>query len=171
MKKCEEIITERESVSKGNPRHDKGEILLKGIFVFLGLCLGAAFIIGITFLVRDAKSLIQTTGQVIEHQQAIDDITAGIISNKEIINGHKTTSGGVGYNPTTGNYGYIIGGQSGYVPTRYRIYVLGEYEYNGETYQAEVYFDVDAEIYAAYKIGDYFDSQNLVINTAEDLLE
>lgn len=148
---------------------DKAKVLKVIGIICLAVLLCIFLFFAISRFVIEVKESVQVFRQAAELQQAIDDISAGTIYNKEIINGYKTSNGGVAYNPTTGNYGYIVGGNNDYVPTRYRIYVLGEYEYNGETHQAEVYFDVDAEIYAAYKIGDYFDSRNPMFGSNDDL--
>lgn len=91
-------------------------------------------------------------------------IVSGVITDKRIENGRVISngSGGVGVG-TNGSVGYFIGsGQNkSYVPTTYRIYVTNDYEFEGETYTGEVYFEVNEAIYNDYSIGEWFDSQNL----------
>lgn len=71
-------------------------------------------------------------------------VSAGIITDKEIINGHAYKA---------------------YVPTAYRIHISAEFEYKGETYQDSNYFDVSENVYNSYAIGDYFDSKDLLGNS------
>lgn len=108
--------------------------------------------------------LVEVAGTIIEH--ADRNITAGVIVDKEIVNGHTVNgSGGIvaGSNGTTG---VVIGGNKHYVSTQYRLYISGEYEIDGELFEGEAYFDVPADVYQAYNIGDYFDSQNFKGNVA-----
>lgn len=88
------------------------------------------------------------------------NVTAGIITDKEIINGHTKSSGGMGY--YDGKVGYSFNNNKSYVPTVYRIHISAEFEYNGETHQGHNYFDVSEDVYNSYNIGDYFDSKDLL---------
>ncbi len=87
-------------------------------------------------------------------------VSAGIITDKEIINGHTVGGAGVGY--YDGKVGYNYNGNKNYVPTVYRIHISAEFEYKGETYQGSNYFDVSEDVYNSYAIGDYFDSKDLL---------
>lgn len=87
-------------------------------------------------------------------------VSAGIITDKEIINGHTKSGGGMGY--YDGKVGYNFSNNKSYVPTVYRIHISAEFEYNGETHQGNSYFDVSEDIYNFYNIGDYFDSKDLL---------
>lgn len=87
------------------------------------------------------------------------NITAGVITDKEIINGHTKSSGGIVY--YDGKVGYNFNNNKNYVPTVYRIYISAEFEYDGKTHQGNNYFDVSEDVYNSYSIGDYFDSKNL----------
>lgn len=49
---------------------------------------------------------------------------------------------------------------SGYVPVRYFFEVKWEYEKDGEVTVARKDFEVERDVYLAYDIGDYYDSQN-----------
>lgn len=87
-------------------------------------------------------------------------VSAGIITDKEIINGHTESGAGIGY--YDGKVGYNFNNNKSYVPTVYRIYISAEFEYKGETHQGSNYFDVSEDIYNSYNIGDYFDSKDLL---------
>lgn len=86
-------------------------------------------------------------------------VSAGIITDKEIINGHTESGAGVGY--YDGKVGYNFNNNKGYVPTVYRIHISAEFEYDGETHQGSNHFDVSEDVYNSYNVGDYFDSKNL----------
>lgn len=102
------------------------------------------------------------------HENATDKISCGIIIDKEIVNGH-TVNGGGGIVAGPNGSGVVIGGNKEYIPTEYRLYVKAEYEIDDEVFEGERYFDVPAEVYQAYNIGDFFDSQNLYQQTAAPL--
>lgn len=93
-------------------------------------------------------------------------VTAGIITDKEIINGHTKSGGGIGY--YGGKVGYNFNGSESYVPTVYRIHISAEFEYDGKTHQGSNYFDVSEDVYNSYNVGDYFDSKNLLGYSNED---
>ena len=86
-------------------------------------------------------------------------VSAGIITDKEIINGH--TAGGAGVVYYDGKVGYNFNNGKSYVPTVYRIHISAEFEYDGETHQGSNYFDVSEDVYNSYNVGDYFDSKDL----------
>lgn len=87
-------------------------------------------------------------------------VTAGVITDKEIINGHTKSSVGMGY--YDGKVGYNFNNNKSYVPTVYRIHISAEFEYDGETHQGSNYFDVSEDVYNSYNVGDYFDSKDLL---------
>lgn len=93
-------------------------------------------------------------------------ISAGIITDKEIINGHTESGAGIGY--YDGKVGYSFNNNKSYVPTVYRIHISAEFEYNGETHQGSNYFDVSEDVYNSYNVGDYFDSKDL-LDSSEQL--
>ena len=93
-------------------------------------------------------------------------VSAGVITDKEIINGHTKSSGGMVYHD--GKVGYSFNGNKSYVPTVYRIHISAEFEYDGETHQGSNYFDVSEDVYNSYNIGDYFDSKDLLGYSNED---
>lgn len=93
-------------------------------------------------------------------------VSAGIITDKEIINGHTKSSGRMGY--YDGKVGYSFNNNKSYVPTVYRIHISAEFEYDGETHQGHNYFDASEDIYNAYNIGDYFDSKDLLGHSGEN---
>ena len=97
---------------------------------------------------------------------AVAHISAGVITDKEIINGHTKSSGGMVYHD--GKVGYSFNGNKSYVPTVYRIHISAEFEYDGETHQGSNYFDVSEDVYNSYNIGDYFDSKDLLGYSNED---
>lgn len=86
-------------------------------------------------------------------------VSAGVITDKEIINGHTKSGGGIGY--YDGKVGYNFNNNKSYVPTVYRIHISAEFEYKGETRQGNNYFDVSEDVYNSYNIGDIFDSKDL----------
>ncbi|MCM1529783.1 MAG: hypothetical protein NC093_07285 [Alistipes sp.] len=93
-------------------------------------------------------------------------VSAGIITDKEIINGHTAGGAGVGY--YDGKVGYSFNGNKSYVPTVYRIHISAEFEYDGETHQGSNHFDVSEDVYNSYSIGDYFDSKDLTGNSEQE---
>ena len=93
-------------------------------------------------------------------------VSAGIITDKEIINGHTKSDGGLVY--YNGKFGYGFNNNKSYVPTVYRIYIRGEFEYEGKTHQGNNSFDVSEDIYNSYNIGDYFDSKDLLRDSGEN---
>lgn len=147
----DETIT-AEKTAKKQKRDEWIKIAL--IIVVVTVFIGGFFAI----ILWGGKLLIDEARNLMSHNAIIDDVSAGTVSDKEIVNGHKTGGGGVIY--SNGQLGYYYGGDKDYVPTRYRLHITFEYEYEGETYQGTKYYDVSEEVYLAYEIGDYFDSHD-----------
>ena len=104
------------------------------------------------------KTVIKSLGEQIQYNNKAS-VSAGIITDKEIINGHTESGAGIGY--YDGKVGYNFNNNKSYVPTVYRIHISAEFEHNGETHQGSNYFDVSEDVYNSYNVGDYFDSKNL----------
>lgn len=150
-----EIIDEKNTEEKADKKHKREEwIAIALIIVVVTVFIGGFFAI----ILWGGKSLIDEAGNLMSHNAIIDDVSAGTVSDKEIVNGHTTGGGGVIY--SNGQPGYYYGGDKEYVPTRYRLHITFEYEYEGEMYQGTKYYDVSEEVYLAYEIGDYFDSHD-----------
>lgn len=134
----------------------QGLLVAAVLAVFVGLFI---------FFLKDLQDLNDSLQAGINQEKAMkQSIVSGVITDKRIENGRVISngSGGVGVG-TNGSVGYFIGsGQNkSYVPTTYRIYVTNDYEFEGETYTGEVYFEVNEAIYNDYSIGEWFDSQYL----------
>lgn len=114
-----------------------------------------------------AKSLASITGNYISRSRIINSISAGTICDKEIVN--STTSGGGGIVLGGSSPGIILGGDEAYIPTRYRLHISFEYEYEGDVCKGSKFFEVSEETYLAYNIGDYFDSHNYRTENVESL--
>lgn len=125
-------------------------IMITLVFAFFVAVIGVA--------IWGIKSLFSSYADVRSHNAVIEEISAGTISDKEIINGETVNGGGFIY--SNGKPGYYLGGDKEYIPTRYRLHITFEYEYKDEKYQGTKYFDVSEEVYLAYRIGDYFDSKD-----------
>lgn len=137
-------------------REAVGQAVALVLFVVLFLGTVGVMIYGLVDVLGDLGAAV---GEYSDHQSAQADITAGTVVNKEIVNGH-TVSSGTGIVAGAQGSGVIIGGGKEYVPTQYRLYINAEYMVDGKTYTAEKYFDVPVEVYQAYEVGDYFDSQS-----------
>ena len=110
------------------------------------------------------KAVFDNLGEYLSYNSTkSQSISAGIITDKEIINGHTENGAGVGY--YDGKVGYNFNNNKSYVPTIYRIHISAEFEYKGETYKDSNYFDVSEDVYNSYAIGDYFDSKDLLGNS------
>lgn len=121
-------------------------------------CFGAAVWIGTNELAT-----------IVVEKQDYDEmahISAGVITDKEVINAHTKSSGGMVY--YNGKAGYSFNANKTYVPTAYRIHISAEFEYEGETHQGNNYFDVSEDVYNSYNVGDYFDSTDLLGYSNED---
>ena len=106
----------------------------------------------IIFFVIAVWVSFEKTVREVDRQDAIENVmnstTAGVITKKEVVYGHVV-------------YSSVFGGKvQTYMPTVYRIYIGGEYEFEGELHSLEAYFDVSEETYSRYSEGDWFDSQN-----------
>lgn len=147
----DETLTEEELEKKSN--------VFGIVLIILVGTLIAAFIAGfIGVIIGGSKSLVSSYNDMNTHKAIIEEVSAGTISDKEIVNGE--TVGGGGFIYINGNPGFYFGGDKEYVPTRYRIHISFEYEYDGKKYQGTKYYDVSEEVYISYNIGDYFDSKN-----------
>lgn len=136
--------------------------------ILLGIAMAAvaAFIIwGIVGISKDIDDTWSEIKEFATHKEAENNISSGVITDKKIVNGRTVSGGGIvaGSNGS----GVIIGGNGEYIPAQYRLYVKGEYEVAGEVFEGERYFDVPFEIYQAYSVGDFFDSQNLSSDSGE----
>lgn len=131
--------------------------------VLIPFLLGTLFVGGLVFMFisffKDVKDVAVDLSEIASHNSVIDTISSGIVSNKEIVNSEVIGGGGLVYND--GKTGYYYDDDKQYIPTRYRIHITFEYEYEGETYQGSKYYDVSDDIYCSYNIGDYFDTKNL----------
>lgn len=118
----------------------------------------------ILFFYSFIKDVLSTVGTSAELAELRDEITAGEVVDKYTKDGYTSSGGGNGiaYNPSNGGVNYVVGvdGDKTYVPIRYYITIEGEIEYNGEFIDVTKDFQVERDVYLAYKIGDYFDIQN-----------
>ena len=92
---------------------------------------------GLIWFICDAN---KTAADISEQKQIVNEARAGIIVDKEIVNARSTL-----FND---------------IPPEYRIYINCEYEHDGEVKTVKKYFTVSENIYLAYNIGDYFNSQS-----------
>lgn len=147
----DETLTEEESEKNSN--------ILGIVIIILVFALIIAFFVAfIGVMIWGTKSLVSSFNDMNSHKAIIEEVSAGTISDKEIVNGE--TVGGGGFIYSNGNPGFYFGGDKEYVPTRYRIHISFEYEYDGKKYPGTKYYDVSEEVYISYNIGDYFDSKN-----------
>lgn len=147
----DETLTEEKSEKKSD--------VFGIVVIILIVTLIAAFIVGfVAVTIWGVKSLVSSYNDVKSHNAAIEEVSAGTIYDKEIVNSETVDGGGFIY--SSGKPGYYFGGDKEYIPTRYRIHISFEYDYNGKKYQGTKYYDVSEEIYISYSIGDYFDSKN-----------
>ncbi|MBP1547189.1 MAG: hypothetical protein J6A37_11395 [Oscillospiraceae bacterium] len=151
-------------------RLNSGDVLnmvMTIIYVSIGIIAGLIFI-----------SINKSFGSEIKTKLELDDlrdeITAGEIVDKYTKDGYTTSSGGNGfaYNPSNGGVNYVVGvgGNKTYVPIRYYITIKCEYEYKGELIEDTKDFQVERDVYLAYKIGDYFDIQDFRYVSEETII-
>ncbi len=146
MKEFDEM---HENVEKSNLKSKLADIGIQ-IITFV-----IAFI-PLFFILAGGLYGIISVSEIIGEQRRYNSkasVSAGIITDKEIINGHTESDARIGY-------GYYYENKS-YVPTVYRIHISAEFEYDGETHQGSNYFDVSEDVYNSYNVGDYFDSKDL----------
>ena len=141
--------------------------MIRSTGIVLGcLFLGGFLLLFITSCSRDINDSLDNLSNSINeykiHNEAIDNITAGIISKKEIVNGYEKASGGPNYIwGSNGMSGMVMGNNNTeYIATQYRLYITAECEINGEVITVEKYYDVPVDVYREYSVGDYFDSQD-----------
>ena len=114
--------------------------ILKGavaITLSLTLCVG---------LFLAASSVSDSCQSIREYENQKKAVVAGEIIDKQVENGYSSLF-------------------RGYTPQRYYLFVQFEYDNNEEFVASEKSFEVERDVYLAYSIGDYFDSQNF--NTAD----
>lgn len=128
------------------------------LIILIGTLIVAFIAAFIGVIIWGSKSLVSSFNDMNSHKAIIEEVSAGTISDKEIVNGE--TVGGGGFIYSNENPGFYFGGDKEYVPTRYRIHISFEYDYDGKKYQGTKYYDVSEEVYISYNIGDYFDSKN-----------
>ena len=155
----EETEEKRKSRFSSSDLFDMGLIFAKiALIVFMG--------VGGCFAMVKCIMLLNKGITHLDEIRLQSSISAGIITDKEIINGHTKSSGGIVY--YGGKVGYSFNNNKSYVPTVYRIHISAEFEYNGETHQGSNYFDVSEDVYNSYNVGDYFDSKDL-LDSSEQL--
>ena len=153
MNNTTDVSEKRKSRFSSSDFFDMGLIFAKiALIVFMGVGGCFAMIKCIMLLNRGITHLDEIRLQ--------SSISAGIITDKEIINGHSESGAGIGYHDRKG--GYNFNNNKSYVPTVYRIHISAEFEYDGETHQGSNYFDVSEDVYNSYNVGDYFDSKDLL---------
>lgn len=148
-------VTEDTEGKKRTPMFDFLDIVK--IIMLVVMLIGGCFVL---------NALLDNLGEYLSYSSTEStSVSAGIITDKEIINGHTAGGAGVGY--YDGKVGYNFNSNKSYVPTVYRIHISAEFEYKGETYQGSNYFDVSEDVYNSYTIGDYFDSKDLLSNSEQ----
>lgn len=105
------------------------------------LCVFGILSVIIGFFVLFLIQFSDLNKDVINYEQLKSSVSAGEIVEK------RTEKGRTGF-------------FSGYVPVRYFFEVEWEYEKDGEVTLERKDFEVDRDVYLAYDIGDYYDSQN-----------
>lgn len=118
----------------------------------------------IVFFIKLIGAVLSPLDTYAEKAELKGEITAGEVVDKYTKDGYTTSSGGngVAVNPSNGGVNYVVGvgGNKTYVPIRYYITIKCEYEYKGELIEDTRDFQVERDVYLAYKIGDYFDIQD-----------
>lgn len=122
-----------------NENVEENEKKLWGCF-FAKIAIRVAKIAILVMIIVGCLTVIEDVFKSLDEQLRYNSkasVTAGFITDKEIINGH-------------------------YVPTVYRIHISAGFEYDGETHQGSNYFNVSEDVYNSYNVGDYFDSKDLL---------
>lgn len=136
---------------------DNADIFVGCMWLFGVICL-MMIIMACAQTCFDLFDTFKTSGEKAELR---DEITAGEVVDKYTKDGYTTSSGvnGVAINPSNGSVNYVmgVGGDKTYVPIRYYITIKCDYEYKGELIEDIRDFQVERDVYLAYKIGDYFD--------------
>ena len=123
------------------------------------LLIVSIIVVAAVIIVNSTIELTDTYNDTMTKISIIEKTSSGIISDKEIVNGKVSSSGGLIY--ANGQPGYFLGGNETYIPTIYRIHITFEYEYDDTMFEGTKYYDVSEDIYLSYDVGDFFDSQNL----------
>ena len=109
--------------------------ILKGAMaITASLTICAALFLG-------AKGVLDYYQNAREYENKKNAVVAGEITDKQVENGYSSLFWG-------------------YTPQRYYLVVQWEYDNNEELVASEKSFEVERDVYLAYNIGDYFDSQN-----------
>lgn len=146
---------------------DFGFILIVFLLIVLVISL-ILLLVGFFSSVGEFGGVLNELSEYSAHEIAVNQISSGVIINKEIVNGHIVNgSGGIVTGPN--GAGVIFGGNQEYIPTQYRLYVSGKYEIDGKEFEGEKYFDVPADVYQSYKVGDFFDSHDFSAHIAISL--
>ena len=146
----------------------KKELTVTIIFSILGVFAAAVIGVFVWFSFAevgdDIRSTVNTANVLSASYSAEKNVRAGEIVDKRTENGYTAggVGGGVAYSPSNGNVGYVVGsgGNKTYVPMRYILAVSYTYEYEGTVYEGTKDFEVEKEVYLAYEIGEWYDSQN-----------
>lgn len=143
-------------------KSDIAEIVIKATIVAVVLAL---FGWGFVMIFNQTKDVVDDFKTVSLVSEIEDNVRAGEIVDKYTVDGHTTKSGNTGlvYNPSSGNVGVGIGiggGSTTYVPMQYILSVSYSYDYEGTTYIGTKAFEVERDVYLAYEIGEWYDSQN-----------
>ncbi|MCM1059028.1 MAG: hypothetical protein NC452_01890 [Eubacterium sp.] len=132
--------------TKGGMKADTREFLTAALQALAISAIIAAFAWLVVLFFKDFQTVGGDLQTSINQEKVMKQrITEGVITDKRIENGK--VSGGI-FNQS-------------YVPTAYRIYVTNDYEFEGEMYTGEVYFEVSETVYNNNSIGEWFDSQSL----------
>lgn len=130
------------------------------IIVLVGALMWCAF----SQIGDDIRSTVNTANVLSASYEAEETVRAGTIVDKRTENGYTTGGGGggVAYNPSSGDVGYVVGvgGDKTYVPMQYILTVSFTYEYDGTVYEGTKDFEVERDVYLAYEVGEWYDSQN-----------
>lgn len=143
-------------------KSDIAEIVIKATIVAVVLAL---FGWGFVMIFNQTKDVVDDFKTVSLVSEIEDNVRAGEIVDKYTVDGYTTKGRNTGlvYNPSSGNVGVGIGiggGSTTYVPMQYIFSVSYSYDYEGTTYFGTKAFEVERDVYLAYEIGEWYDSQN-----------
>lgn len=110
-------------------------------------------------LCLELKAPVEDLRDTVSLAQLSDNITAGTVIGKSSQNSYYKSNNGIYY--ANGKTGYAIGLNKGsYVPKKYYLEVGGNTVQDGQELFVSKKFEVERDVYLAYNIGDWFDSQN-----------